>query len=179
MLGTRRPWKLGAAAALAAAAFLGLGLPSAEAQAGSGPRAVLAAGTFALRGLPFFSPNAIPCLKGEYALSPGGATAPPAAETGIIPGERIPVWFTREPLIFGAEWKRSSLGGYAARSLSRPAGQALALVSERYVLVFEIPSDDAAFRSIALAIANRFAVFFANAPTDAELSFPAFVDLPR
>jgi hypothetical protein len=144
----------------------------AAAQDGAGSRAILDRGTYAVKGLPFFSPNAIPCLMGEYLF--------PAPKADL----RIPVWYTREPLVFGAEWARRDMPPYAARVLlrtegGRQAGAVLSLATARYTLFLELPSDSAAFRDFAVALEQRFAVFFASAPSDAELSFPAYVDIRR
>ncbi|HET7838115.1 MAG TPA: hypothetical protein VFL04_00045 [Rectinemataceae bacterium] len=134
---------------------------------GTGPeRAVLTKGTFALRGLPFFGPNAIPALGGEYSL---GAAA-------------IPVWFTRESLVFSERWKRTTIGAHPAFLLQPKEGQeakgaVFALSLGAYSLFAQVPGDEAAGRLFVDALERRFAVFYANARNDSELSFPAFLDL--
>lgn len=145
----------GSPAATAAAAPGALGSLRSPARLLSGPAA--------LRGLPFFAPNAIRVLRGEYDLGPF----------------RVAVWYTREALVFGEAWKVQPSGrGGAARAwlLERAGGPVLAIVEQGYSLFVELPLDSASMRRFAWAWDEKFRVFFLNAPTDAELSFPAFVD---
>jgi len=149
-------------------------------------RAILSRGTEAVRGLPFFSPNAIPALRAEYLLAPADAQ-PADAATAVGRGRTEPlvrVWSTREPLVFGQAWARdleSQSDTRRALLLGRPEGPVLALLEGGYVLLFELPAgaDAAAYRSFALALDRRFAIFFDHAPSDADLSFPASVDFSR
>jgi hypothetical protein len=159
---------------------------------------VLVRGPDALRGLPFFSANAIPALRVEYILVPAGSV-PIDAAGAVSPGRVDPiirVWCSREPLVLGPAWKPIALGARRALLLAgtdpEPSGAevsrsvpsnlavpaVLALPSARYTLVFELPEDNQVFRSFAVALDGRFALFFENAPSDAELSFPAFVAFP-
>lgn len=159
-------------AAQAAGASVGGGSPAAGGlgQAGSSGAtepvrspARLLSGPAALRGLPFFAPNAIRVLRGEYDLGPF----------------RLAVWYTRETLVFGESWKVQPSGrGGAAKSwlLERSTGPVLAIAGPGYSLFVEFPLDSPSLRRFALALDERFRVFFLNAPTDAELSFPAFVE---
>ncbi|HTX71551.1 MAG TPA: hypothetical protein VMC79_01885 [Rectinemataceae bacterium] len=144
-------------------------------------RAILARGTYAFRGLPYFPPNAVPGLAGEYAFMPGAASAaPPGAASAQPPGAvlHLRVWYTRESLLFGDGWKRGSLGGYVGYELQPEAGGVifLALVATGHELFFEFPSDSPALRSFALALETKFSQFFAQSADDTELSFPAYVD---
>jgi hypothetical protein len=137
--------------------------------AGSGQAAApvsparLLRGPDAVRGLPFFGPNAIAALRGEYDLGVGHAL----------------VWSCRGAVVLGAAWKAAQA---EAGSSSRPfllAGAertVFALVADRYVLFVELPADLPATRRFAFALDRDFHTFFENAPTDAELSFPAFVE---
>ena len=123
----------------------------------------LLSGPAALRGLPFFAPNAIRVLRGEYDLGPF----------------RVTLWYTREALVFGEAWKAQPSGrGGPAKSwlLERSEGPVLAVSGAGYSLFVELPRDSASLRRFASALDEKFRVFFLNAPTDAELSFPAFVD---
>ena len=123
----------------------------------------LLSGPAALRGLPFFAPNAIRVLRGDYDLGP----------------LRVAVWYTREALVFGEAWKSQPSGrGGAAKSwlLERSAGPVLAIAEPGYCLFVELSQDSASLRRFAWSLDEKFRVFFLNAPTDAELSFPAFVD---
>jgi len=60
--------------------------------------------------------------------------------------------------------------------LARDGGPVIALAGPGYSLFFELPEDTPAFRSFLAAFERRFAFFFEGAPTDAELSFPAYLD---
>jgi len=123
----------------------------------------LLSGPAALRGLPFFAPNAIRVLRGEYDLGPF----------------RITLWYTRDALVFGDAWKAQPSGrGGQARSwlLERPEGPVLAIAESGYSLFLELPLDSPSLRRFAWALDEKFRIFFLNSPTDAELSFPAFVD---
>jgi hypothetical protein len=152
----------------------------AAAQTSAAPaRAILSRGPDPVRGLPFFSPNAIPSLRVEYLLAPA-AQAPADAASAVAaerPGLLLRVWCTRSPLVFGSTWTRTSVGERRAYLLSREEGEVLALSRDGYCLLFELPEDKPAYRVFALALDDRFALYFENAPSDAELSFPAFVDL--
>ena len=89
--------------------------PSAPADApiAGSQRSILVRGAYPVRGLPFFAANALPALVGDYspaaAGSPGAGAASPAA-----PADVVTVWFTREALVLGSSWKRTSIGGLAA-----------------------------------------------------------------
>jgi hypothetical protein len=142
-------------------------------------RAMLVRGADSVKGLPFFPPNAIAALAGAYSLagpaSPGSAALPPGKGGAAV-------WYSRESLVFGPAWKRAdaSLGaspGEAAYSLARDSGLVLALKVGKYALFFELPpGDDARSRSFVQAFDRKFRVFFESAASDAELSFPAYVD---
>lgn len=158
----------GRAAALLMSSFFLL-LPGLEAwaqasaQAGP-PLARLVRGPEALRGLPFFGPNVLPALKVDYDLA----------------GMAVKVWSCRSPLVYGAEWsapEKAGTGGARLRFLARPAGSVLALAGDGYTLFLESPGDGPSLRRFALALERQFKPFFLNARGDAELSFPAFVDL--
>ncbi len=160
-----------ARAALLALGLLALGLgpasPGAAAPGAPSPQAAIARlikGPYPAKGLPFFETNALPALQGEYSLAQGSCR----------------VWSCRAPLVFGGEWKsqgRAEAGQAALRLLSTPSSVVLALSGDGYTLFFEAPSDSPTLRTFAYAMEKRFRGFFAAAPTDAELSFPAFVDL--
>jgi hypothetical protein len=171
-------------AALFAFALVAAAVSSAEASAPH--RALLLQGADAVKGLPFFPPNAIAALSGVYSLdrpaspgaaaaSPGDAAAPPASKAG----SSVAVWYTRETLVFAPAWKRVDLGGLpgdVAYSLAEGTGIVLALKAGTYVLFFELSSGDPSFAAFAKAFERKFQAFFENAASDAELSFPAYVD---
>jgi hypothetical protein len=152
---------------LAFALFAGFACVPCPGEAGGGRRAMLVSGADSVRGLPFFSPNAIAALTGVYSSD---------AAAAVSATSRITLWYTREAVVLGSAWKRLDLGGSAAYSLARDSGSALCLKGARYALFFVLPVDDAANRAFILAFNRKFLVFFENAPTDAELSFPAYVD---
>jgi len=159
----------------AALSAQGLGSPPAA----SSFRAVLTRGPDALRGLPFFAPNAIPSLRVEYLII-AADSSPEDAASAVDPARAEPlvrVWFTREAVVLGRDWKETRSGGRQAWSLARAEGlPVLALLHERYALFLELPQDDARMRAFAAALERRFSVFFENAPSDADLSLPAFVE---
>jgi len=126
-------------------------------------RALLLRGPEPRKGLPFFSPNAIPALVGEYEVS-----------TALVR-----VWSSRSPLSFGKSWESIPIklpASLRALRLARDGGPVIALAGPDYSLFFELPADTPAFRSFLAAFERRFAFFFEGAPTDAELSFPAYLD---
>jgi hypothetical protein len=147
--------------------------------AASSFRAVLTRGPDSLRGLPFFAPNAIPSLRAEYLIV-SVERAPEDAASAVDPVRDEPqvrVWFTREPVVLSGEWKATNSGGRRAWVLARAEGlPVLALVNERYALFLELPQDDSRMRAFAAALERRFTIFFENAPSDADLSLPAFVE---
>jgi hypothetical protein len=182
----RSPSVTRTAAALLAFALLGAAASGAE---GAAPRrALLLRGADAVIGLPFFLPNAIAALSGAYALdSPASSGASSPASKA---GSEVAVWYTREPLVFAPEWKRveqgaaGTTGGVVAHSLARADGAVLAVKTGKYALFFELPaggpapgaSGDSRFAAFAKAFEEKFQAFFVDAASDAELSFPAYVD---
>ncbi|MDA8426524.1 MAG: hypothetical protein M0Z80_10360, partial [Treponema sp.] len=145
-------------------------------------RAMLVRGPLAFRGLPFFAPNALPGLSGVYALAAPAVPGPAGAASGDGgPASRtLParVWFTRQQLYFGAGWTRGASGRYTVYSSTGGASGTvvLAFSTARYELLVELPRDDAGLRRFASALADSFELFFSEAATDADISFPAFVD---
>jgi|GEM_PF-6606001 len=142
-------------------------------------RALLVRGTYAFRGLPHFPPNAVPGLAGEYLLA-----APPVGPDSAAAGTAdlsLRVWYTREPLVFGDRWKSGKLGPYTSYELRPDATSMLflAIASDGHELFLELPRDLPELRSFAVALERKFDQFFVGASSDADLSFPAFVDIPR
>lgn len=166
--------RLGPLAALFLAALLASGTAAdAEGQApapkAGGPRqARLERGPEPVKGLPFFAPNAIAALSGLY--SAGGGS--------------VRVYSCRAELFFGPDWQalpRGELPATAsAKALSalvrdRGGRPVIALRAQSYTLFIELPRYAPDLVAFAFAFADRFAPFFSAAPSDAELSFPAFV----
>ena len=115
-------------------------------------------------GLPFFSPNAIPVLRGRYLLG----------------SDEVKVWFTREPLVFDRAWAAdpswTAKAGERAMTMKAPDGRLdLALSNPGWTVIFELPSSDATVRRFVAAFVDRFTFFLDNAHGDADLSFPATV----
>jgi len=173
------------AAAAVALSLCGLLAATPQGSAGTAARrALLERGADPIKGLPFFSPNAIAALSGAYDL--GASAAAKAAVSPIAASRPAPnapmvgVWYTREDLVIGSAWKRAAVGGASGYALSRSQGIVLALRGQGYSLFFELPSGEAADDPAALAFIKafdrKFLAFFENAATDAELSFPAYVD---
>jgi hypothetical protein len=159
-----------------ALACLAIAAGTAGAQAAAAPaarRALLVRGAVPARGLPFFPPNAISCLSGAYSL---------ASDPGKLPGgekaREVGVWYTREALVLTAAWKKAPAFGAGAMSLARDRALVLVLKDPRYYLLFDFPQalDEATMGAFALAFGRKFQAFLENAATEAELSFPAFVD---
>lgn len=171
-------------ASIAFAAFAcALSLLQAAAQAAGNPAvkktAVLLRGTYPLRGLPFFGPNAIQSLYGEYHLgieARDAAAALKAAsdELGKSNPNRINVWYTREQVVLSSEWKSTAAPG--VRILSRPEAEVLFVKGEGYSLFLECKAAGSEIRAFALALNRKFSVFFGKASSDTELSFPALVE---
>ena len=174
---------------LAACAFVGLAaLAQGAAAQGTAPRrAVLLRGADAVKGLPFFPPNAIAALTGAYVPARPASAGGPARAGGVAqsggaepPAPETAVWFSREVIVLSTAWKRvdSGVAGFpdeSAYALARGSLTVLALKSAKYTLFFEL-SDEGGGREFARAFDRKFRSFFDNAASDAELSFPAYVD---
>jgi hypothetical protein len=143
-------------------------------------RAFLVIGADRVLGLPFFSPNAIPALSGAYELEQASQNASP----GLAPNApTLKLWYTRETVVLDSAWKSFDLGEGRAYILSDGDKEVLALRADRYTLFFKpdkatgAPTlDDERTKSFIKAFSRKFLSFFENAASDAELSFPAFVD---
>jgi len=127
-------------------------------------QALLVRGPERVAGLPFFSPNAISALRGEYLLGK----------------DRLEFWFTREALVFSPPWKEDPALAPAlargARSLRSPLGFVVAWSYPRYTLILAFPLESSFNKGFAEALSRRFGFFFDNAADDAGLSFPALVE---
>jgi len=140
-------------------------------------RAVLVSGTTAVRGLPGFGRNALPALAGEYAYQPGGSAA-----GDII---RIPVWFTREMLLFTETWAATPCAGLpvGTAALALPAGadgsSLWALRTGGYTLFAMMPPDFAEPCRFSAVLAERMAFFQRYAERPEDSSFPAILDIGR
>jgi hypothetical protein len=143
-------------------------------------RAILESGADAVKGLPFFSPNAIPTLTGAYELEQASQNA----SSGLAPNApTLRLWYTRETVVLGSDWKSFELGEGRAYILSVGGKEVLALRADRYTLFFEPDTATGAARlgdektkAFIRAFSRKFLSFFENAASEAELSFPAYVD---
>jgi len=146
--------------------------------AGQG-RAFLLRGPDVVKGLPFFPPNVLRALAGAYSLDAPSALEP--ARDASRAGE-LKLWYTREALVLGSAWKRAEAYGGGAYLMGRGGGSVLLLRAEGYYLFFELPGaapsapEELKRRAFVRAFDRKFLSFFKNAGSDAELSFPAFVD---
>ena len=166
---------------LAALAFAAGQAPKVAAQTGTARLAMLVRGADSVRGLPFFPPNALAALVGAYRpQSAVSVAAPQPGEPGAAGVDETTVWYTRETLVLGPAWKRTGLVGSEAYLMARPRGAVILLKQARYYLFFELPvgaePGDKDRLSFVRAFDRKFLAFFNNAATDAELSFPAYVD---
>lgn len=155
---------------------------AAQGRDGKTGRGYLIDGPQPVKGLPFFSPNAIPSLKGSYALA---SESEGSADLSHRPS--LNLWYTKEALVFGDAWKKADFAGLEARSAlisSYKSSSVLALREGRYTLFFvkdgsssgDSDVETAVNKGFILAFEKKFQAFFQNAASDAELSFPAFVD---
>jgi|GEM_PF-1439324 len=145
------------------------------------PSAVLLRGTFSVRGLPFFGPNAIGALHGEYLLGTrasdaASAVAAAANDPAKYEDRRVSAWYTKERVVLSTGWKASASAGPGAFVLARPEGPVLFLKGEGYSLFLELRAETPETKAFAQALNRKFGVFFRNAASDAELSFPALVE---
>ncbi len=114
--------------------------PAASAKTAAKNVALLLRGAFYERGLPFFGPNAIPVLRGEYLIggeaedavsaigtAPAGSEAQ-AAEAG---SGAATVWYTREMIVLSSAWTAVPGSANASlRILARPEGDVLYVKGE-------------------------------------------------
>lgn len=136
-------------------------------QAAKPRTARLESGPEAVKGLPFFSPNAIAALRGRYSVG----------------AESAQVYSCRAEVFLGPEWSpltapdSSGLGsGLRCFVRDREAAPVLAIRAARYTLFIGLPRYAPELLIFSFALAEKFSPFFSNAATDAELSFPAFID---
>jgi len=124
--------------------------------------ALLVRGPDRVRGIPFFSPNAIPALRGSY----------------LIGTETVDLWFTRDPLVFGPDWSPAASWATGSKGFAADGGAGvldLALPSPTWTVIFRLPSSGATMHRFVAAFVERFGFFLDNARLDADISFPATV----
>lgn len=139
--------------------------------------AVLVHGSTAVKGLPGFGQNALPALWGEYAYLPKDSASGDALH--------IPVWFTRERLLYPETWTVPACGTLPAgiSALRAPAeadGSSLWILrADGYTILANMPSSLPEPCRFASVLTERFLFFqrYAERPEDA--SFPAILDIGR
>lgn len=142
------------------AILLILSAASTEAQAG---QAILERGPVAVRGLPFFPPNVLEADRAEY-----------------LAGESlIEVYFTREPLVLPAGWRRERCG---QESLLRVEGEERPVFcyvqpgEGGYALFLSFDSEGFPWCAWTQAFLQRLRSLLAFSQGPAETPFPAVLD---
>lgn len=143
-------------------------------------RAVLVRGSAPVRGVPPLGRNALAALYGAYSL-PGQATAVDgAAASAVMTAE---VWYTAEPVALGASWAIVACRGLPSGWLSyesRPKADGpptWALQAAEYWLFVRFSAPYAAPCAFAAALADRFDWFRRYGGSEADLAFPALLEL--
>jgi hypothetical protein len=133
-------------------------------------QAILERGPVAVRGLPFFPPNVLEAAKGQYVV-----------EEDRVVKARIEVYFTREPLVFPAGWRRERCG---AESVLRVEGEDRPTYcfvesgedGNAFALFLSFDSEDFPWCAWTQAFLPRLRslLSFSQGPTDAP--FPAVLE---
>jgi hypothetical protein len=126
-------------------------------------RAILVRGSIPITGIPYFPPNALPALEGEYRFR--SAT--------------VQVFFTREILYFPVEWTKARYGEASVYELK--AGERVVAAyrdPSGFYLILDFPPNADWISRFFTAFRSRFEFFRQSAKTDADLSFPAVVEVP-
>jgi hypothetical protein len=137
-------------------------LAGAPAGAQSG-QAVLLRGPLAARGIPFFPPNVLEAYRGEYQAGDW----------------RIEVYFTREPLVLPAGWRRASCGQEAILRLEseeKPTFCCLEPAEGAYAVFFSFESGTFPWCAWTQAFLQRLRSLLAFSQVGAEVPFPAVLD---
>jgi len=150
-------------------------------------RALLVDGSRLVKGLPGFGRNALPALAGMYAYIPAGQKTIQGEPDTIL---QVSVWFTREPLVYSAEWTTPAGGLKPCPTL--PAGISLlgtfkpdegttlwALGAAGYTLFVGVPAALANPCRFVSVLAERFLFFQRYAERPEDTSFPAILDIER
>jgi hypothetical protein len=158
MSATRGKTAGGAVAALAALLILSAG--TASAQAG---QAILERGPAAVRGIPFFPPNVLAADKGEY----------------LAGQSRIEVYFTREPLVLPAGWRKAPCGQEALLRLDEEERPTFCYVEPGeggYALFLSFETEAFPWCAWTLAFLQRLRSLLTFSQGPAEVPFPAILE---
>jgi hypothetical protein len=125
-------------------------------------RAILARGPIPVNGIPYFPPNALPALEGEYRFREA----------------TVDVFFTREILYFPAAWSKARYGEASVFEL-KSGGRVVVAYRDAsgYYLILDFPPNAAWASRFLAAFRSRFEFFRRSAKTEADLSFPAVVEV--
>jgi hypothetical protein len=150
----------------------GQAVPAGQApRAGRTAQAILERGPVAVRGLPFLPPNVLEAYKAEYLAGPS----------------RIEVYFTREPLVLPAAWRKVRCGQEAllrVEDADSPTfchaepGDGGPAHAYAYVLFLSFETEDfpwCAWTQVFLQ-SLRSLLSFGQGPAD--VPFPAVLDYP-
>lgn len=147
---------------MAVLAILLLLLAGAPAGAQSG-QAILVRGPLAARGIPFFPPNVLGAHRGEYQAGDW----------------RIEVYFTREPLVLPAGWRKAPCGQEALLRLEgeeRPTFCYLEPAEAAYAVFLSFDSGSFPWCAWTQAFLQRLRSLLAFSQGPAETPFPAVLD---
>jgi len=126
-------------------------------------QAILLRGPLAARGIPFFPPNVLEAYRGEYQAGDW----------------RIEVYFTREPLVLPAGWRKASCGQEALLRLEGEEKPTFCYVEPGdggYVLFLSFESDAFPWCAWTQAFLQRLRSLLAFSRGLAETPFPAILD---
>jgi len=126
-------------------------------------QAILLRGPLAARGIPFFPPNVLEAYRGEYQAGDW----------------RIEVYFTREPLVLPAGWRKAPCGQEALLRLEgeeKPTFCYLEPAEAGYAVFLSFESDAFPWCAWTQAFLQRLRSLLAFSRELAETPFPAILD---
>jgi hypothetical protein len=126
-------------------------------------QAVLLRGPLAARGIPFFPPNVLEAYRAEYQAGDW----------------RIEVYFTREPLVLPAGWRKARCGQEAILRLEgeeKPTFCYLEPAEGAYAVFLAFESGTLPWCAWTQAFLQRLRSLLAFSQGGAEIPFPAVLD---
>jgi hypothetical protein len=135
-------------------------------QAGRMAQAILESGPTAVRGLPFFPPNVLAADRGEY----------------LAGQQRVEVYFTREPLVLPAGWRKAPCGQEALLRLDGEERPTFCYVEPvepgdgGYALFLSFASEDFPWCAWTQAFLQRLRSLLTFSQGPAEVPFPAVLE---
>ena len=126
-------------------------------------QAILLRGPLAARGIPFFPPNVLEAYRGEYQAGDWW----------------IEVYFTREPLVLPAGWRKAPCGQEALLRLEgeeKPTFCYLEPAEAGYAVFLSFESDAFPWCAWTQAFLQRLRSLLAFSRGLAETPFPAILD---